>query len=147
MPPQEPIIVNGTPVVSNSQYRKLRTLNLRLIGIIAAAVIGVVIILIITLALLHRGGDFDQAAAHIDTTSTGFVPGTVKIKKGQAVTWVNKDTLPHQIYADQTVTQSLDSVDVLLTGDSYTFTFEKAGTYHYYDPQNPSGFQGTVTVE
>lgn len=150
MQPQEPMIINGAPIMSESQYQGRHQLNRRLLVVVVAAValVALAIVGLVVWVHLHRDdGLFEQTAARVDATNGGFSPATVKIKKGQAVTWVDKDTVPHQVFADQETAPNLDSVDMLLTGDSYTYTFEKAGTYHYYDPSNATQYQGTVIVE
>jgi plastocyanin len=83
----------------------------------------------------------------IDLTANGPSPATVTINKGQAITWENKDNHSHRLTADQAVLPGLDSTDALAQGDSYTYTFEDTGTFHYYDPFDPTSFNGTVTVE
>lgn len=91
------------------------------------------------------------AAGTVQINSRSFEPQTIKIKKGQAVTWVNKDSRPHHIMADPYPTgdslKSLNSVEPLAQDESYTATFEQAGTYTYHDQLNPARLKGTVIVE
>lgn len=56
-----------------------------------------------------------------------FVPSTLTIPVGTSVTWKNVDTASH------TATDAKGAFDSgnLDTGKSFTFTFTKAGTYHY----------------
>ncbi len=86
-------------------------------------------------------------------TDKGVNPQVVKIAVGSQVTWQNNDKSPHRISADPYPTKTslpeLDSQDPLETGESFSFIFEKAGTYTYNDYLNPTNksFQGTVIVE
>lgn len=89
----------------------------------------------------------DQPMAEAQITSEGFRPITITVKKGDDVMWVNKDAQPHQVYADQTLAPGLDSQEPLSEGDAYIYTFDKTGTYNYYDPLNPTTYKGTVVVE
>jgi len=90
------------------------------------------------------------AVASVSITKDGFVPATIQIKKGSQVTWTNNDTNPHRVVTDphpaHTNLKGLDS-DPLATGESFTFTFEKTGTYGYHDEMNPLKIKGTVIVK
>lgn len=151
MQPEGPIIVNGVPVVNNREYvdwTKRGSDRRRLVAIVAGAA-GAVLLIGggIWFYIAHSNSALSLIPANVQITNTGFSPSTMKIKKGQGITWTDKEPAAHHIYADQTSVAGLDSVDVLQTGDSYTYVFEKAGTYRYYDPANPSQFVGTVIVE
>jgi plastocyanin len=88
--------------------------------------------------------------ANVSITKDGFVPATIQIKKGGQVTWTNTDSTSHQVITDPHPAhinlKDLDS-DPLGQGDSFTFTFEKAGTYGYHDEMNPLKFKGAVIVK
>ncbi|HSX32037.1 MAG TPA: cupredoxin domain-containing protein [Candidatus Saccharimonadales bacterium] len=88
-----------------------------------------------------------ENVASVNLEITGVTPTTVKVKKGQQVTFTNHDTRAHKLTADQTVLAGFDSNDLLATGDSYTYIFETPGNYKYYDPADAKGFNGTVVVE
>jgi plastocyanin len=57
-----------------------------------------------------------------------FSPATHTVKAGTKVTWMNNDTVTHTVTADQ---GAFDSGD-LSPGNSFSFTFTKAGTYSYH---------------
>ncbi|HVA10762.1 MAG TPA: cupredoxin domain-containing protein [Candidatus Dormibacteraeota bacterium] len=88
------------------------------------------------------------APAQVSITGSGFMPATVTIKVGQAVTWVNTDTAPHVIASDPYPTDNalagFDSQQNLSPNDHYSFAFDKAGTYTYHDDLNPYTLAGTV---
>lgn len=88
--------------------------------------------------------------AHVSTTKDGFTPQTIQVKKGQSVTWINTDKSPHQVASDPHPTHTnlpgFDSQEALTLNDSFTFTFEKTGTFTYHDNLNPLKFRGTVVV-
>ncbi len=90
-------------------------------------------------------------AAEVTLSKTGFVPRTISVQKGQSVKWTNSDTLPHRIAVDphptHTGLEGFDSEESITPKGTYTFTFEKAGTYTYHDETNPGKIQGTVIVE
>ena len=53
---------------------------------------------------------------------------------GAAVVWKNSGTAPHTVTSNSTANGSLPSFNsiTLHGGDSYSFQFTAAGTYHYY---------------
>lgn len=90
-------------------------------------------------------------AGTVSITAQGFEPQTIKVKRGQAVTWVNQDDKPHHVVADPFPSgdslKSLNSIEPLTKDDAYTSTFEKMGTFTYHDQLDPVGFKATVIVE
>jgi plastocyanin len=65
------------------------------------------------------------------------------VKAGDTVTWTNNDTVGHDVTGDD-----FGSGDpgALQNGDTFEFTFEKAGTFDYVCTVHP-GMEGTVKVE
>jgi plastocyanin len=121
----------------------------RLILIAAAVAVAILLISIVVMLISKSGSDVDaeEPTASVKITDEGFVPATIKIKKGQDIAWVNNRESAHQVFADQSSAPGLDSAEPLTEGDSYIYTFEKTGTFNYYDPLDPSQFKGTVIVE
>ncbi len=72
-----------------------------------------------------------------------FSPSNLTIKKGAKVTWTNEDTAPHDV--TQTNGSALKS-STLHKGDSFSFTFDKAGTYEYLCSIHPM-MKGSIIVE
>lgn len=89
--------------------------------------------------------------AQVTITEQGFVPQTILIKKGSTVNWTNRDNKPHRVTSDPHPTHSvlptLGEDNLLITGASYTYTFNKTGTFTYHDEQNPLKFKGVVIVK
>ena len=67
----------------------------------------------------------------------------VAINVGDTVIWTNRDTVAHSVMSDSG--SELQS-PVLQTGDSYSHTFNVAGTYSYHCSIHPS-MKGTVNVQ
>lgn len=92
-----------------------------------------------------------SAEAKVTIGKEGFTPSTVLVKKGSQVTWINTDEEPHQVVSDPHPTHSnlpsLEMDEPLLTNESFTFTFEKVGTFAYHDELNPLDLKGTIIVE
>ncbi len=72
-----------------------------------------------------------------------FNPDTLTIKKGAKITWTNEDSAPHTVTSDSGT--FLNSV-TLHQGESYSQTFDQAGTFSYHCAIHPM-MKGTITVE
>lgn len=70
-----------------------------------------------------------------------FTPATLEIPVGTTVTWINQDSSPHNVIAED---GSIDS-GLLDQGESYSYTFEEPGTYAYTCTFHPY-MQATIVV-
>lgn len=70
-----------------------------------------------------------------------FGPKAVTVKVGQTITWTNDDDIPHTVVATDKSFRS----KVLDTGQSFSFTFTKAGQFAYFCSLHPM-MTGKVTV-
>jgi plastocyanin len=90
---------------------------------------------------------FAPTAAAQDKTMTvsienfAFDPPNMTVAPGTTVTWVNNDQTAHTVTANN---GAFDS-GTLQPGQSYSFTFEKAGTYAYHCNIHPD-MTASVTV-
>lgn len=73
--------------------------------------------------------------------SNSFSPNPVEVKVGETVTWVNDDSARH------TVTSKDGTFDsgMMGKGQSFSYTFDKAGEYSYFCEPHPT-MVGTVVV-
>ncbi len=80
--------------------------------------------------------------------NSSFAPANLKIKKGTTVTWVNEDTIKHNVVAsDPSNTGGLPTANPLLgKQDTYSFTFNEVGTFKYLCTPHASFMKGTVEV-
>jgi plastocyanin len=88
------------------------------------------------------------AGNSIDILKDSFSPSTLSCKVGTAVTWTNKGSPQRVVASDMYVFNSYP-LDV---GKTYTFTFDKAGTYPYHCSESGpvtavTLFRGKVIVE
>jgi plastocyanin len=74
--------------------------------------------------------------------SFAFDPASVTVKVGESVTWTNNDSATHTVVADNGEFKSSD----IAKGATFTFKFDKAGTYPYHCGIHPS-MTGTVVVK
>jgi amicyanin len=71
-----------------------------------------------------------------------FSTPSLTVKAGVAVTWMNKDDIPHTVVSKTGVFKS----KALDTDDSFSFTFNEAGTYEYFCSLHPH-MTGTIVVQ
>jgi plastocyanin len=74
--------------------------------------------------------------------SNSYSPNPVEVKVGETVTWINDDSGRH------TVTSKDDGIfdsGIMRKGQSFSYTFDKAGEYPYYCTLHPN-MVGTVVV-
>ena len=84
-------------------------------------------------------------ATKVDISNYAYSPAAIKVKVGQTVTWTNQDSVEHDVMAD-TMSADAPASELLAKGESYSFTFKKAGTYSYHCSPHPY-MKGTVVVE
>ncbi|GAC1413339.1 MAG: hypothetical protein NVSMB66_5020 [Candidatus Doudnabacteria bacterium] len=86
----------------------------------------------------------------ITITSSGFSPSSVNIKKGDYVKFINQDSSAHWPASDphpsHTGYPGFDALRGLAQGESYTFQFQKSGTWGFHDHLNAS-WRGKVVVQ
>lgn len=68
----------------------------------------------------------------IDIMDFAFNPDTITVAKGTTVTWTNKDSAPHTVKGTAFTSETLNQ------GQSYSYTFNEAGTFDYQCSIHPS---------
>lgn len=100
----------------------------------------------------------------IEMTAAGFTPANLTIKKGDMVQFVNKDARnwwpasavhpTHAVYSGTSLSEhcsdgandAFDACQGIAPGASWSFTFDKAGTWGYHDHLR-SSVRGTIIVQ
>jgi plastocyanin len=80
--------------------------------------------------------------ARVVMKNVAFNPAGVTVPVGATVTWENQDSVNHNVIADDGSFKSPD----LGSGETFSFTFKKAGTYTYTCHIHPN-MKGTVVVQ
>jgi plastocyanin len=80
--------------------------------------------------------------AEVNIDNFNFSPATLTVKAGTQITWTNGDDIPHTVVGDGRTFKS----KVLGTGEKFTFTASKPGTYSYSCSIHPN-MTGKVVVE
>jgi plastocyanin len=71
-----------------------------------------------------------------------FAPASLTVSVGSTVSWTNKDDEPHTVVSDTSLFRS----GALDTDESFSFRFDKPGTYHYACSIHPR-MVGTIVVQ
>ncbi|MDZ4730142.1 MAG: plastocyanin/azurin family copper-binding protein [Xanthomonadales bacterium] len=64
--------------------------------------------------------------------SLKFIPQEIDITAGTTVIWTNEDVVPHTVTHKVKLEDQLFASPMLLPGQTFTYTFEKPGTYPVY---------------
>ena len=98
------------------------------------------------------GGTTVSDTTLVQITDTGYQPVTVTIAVGHTVTWTNYGTGPHSATSDTLLWDSRQlngattgAMGQTIPGQSFSFTFDTAGTYPYHDTVDTL-LTGTVVV-
>ena len=74
----------------------------------------------------------NEVEVKIDNFSFG--PMTLTVAPGTTVTWINNDDVPHTVVSEDKTTFKSKALD---TGDKFSYTFTKPGTYPYFCSVHP----------
>lgn len=99
-----------------------------------------------TTALVYDGKVVAAAPAMkpaVTIANYSFKPGTITVKKGATVTWINKDDDVHTIKG--TDGPEAFNSPALESGSRFGYTFHHAGTYHYICTVHPY-MHGVIVV-
>jgi LPXTG-motif cell wall-anchored protein len=88
-----------------------------------------------------------NATIKVEVDDNYFKPKTLTVQAGTTVRWANEGKREHTATADNGAFGSGD----LESGDTFSFTFNKAGTYAYYCKYHGArggvGMSGTIVVK
>jgi len=105
--------------------------------------------LLIGLALLLPGSPSlaassqpSSATAAVTIDNFSFTPAELTVSVGTTVIWTNRDDIPHTIVSNDGVFKS----KVRDTDETFSFTFDKAGTYSYFCSVHPK-MTGKIVVQ
>ncbi len=96
----------------------------------------------LSLAAISCGGVLAAEPIKIGVKGFMFNPVTITVPAGSQVTWVNLDDEPHAVASDTGLFRS-GGMD---TNETFSFKFDKPGTYHYTCSIHPK-MVGTVIVQ
>ncbi len=93
---------------------------------------------------VQQGGATPAGATGSTVTIQNFAfnPVTITISRGQTVTWTNMDNVPHTV----TSTTGVFDSGPISSGQTFSYTFNNAGTFEYSCTIHPSIPHGKVIV-
>jgi plastocyanin len=84
---------------------------------------------------------FAAATVTVSIENFAFAPAELTLAPGTTVVWSNHDDIPHTVTSSDGAFKS----HALDTDDTFSFTFEKAGSYRYFCSLHPK-MVGVVRV-
>ena len=100
------------------------------------------VVALAAVSALLLAGPAGAATSTVSIYGSGFSPKNVTVTQGDTVTWVNRDSVNHQVLA--TGGQFVSAI--LKPGQKYSFTFVQPGTYNYEDELHTK-LTGKITVK
>jgi plastocyanin len=79
----------------------------------------------------------------VEMKGNQFVPQGISVRVGTTVKWVNHDQVAHNVRQIESEFLSLDSIP---PGETFTYTFTRAGTFRYQCTFHHPLMNGTVIV-
>jgi len=120
-------------------------MNEKCLGLVSLAVLAMIAMLLIMPVEDSAGAREDKtgaAPAEVKIDNFSFGPQTLTVPVGTTVTWTNRDDIPHTIVSTNGVFKS----KVRDTGESFSYTFTKAGAYTYFCSVHPK-MTGKIVVQ
>lgn len=101
-----------------------------------------VLLVVIAAGLLRISAHARSSAAQVSIDNYTFGPDTLTVPAGTTVTWTNRDDIPHTVVSTDGVFRSRARD----TDETFSYTFDKTGTYPYYCSVHPK-MTGKVIVK
>ncbi|HEX4824284.1 MAG TPA: cupredoxin family copper-binding protein [Candidatus Polarisedimenticolaceae bacterium] len=92
--------------------------------------------------LLVQADAATPVTAEVKIDNFSFGPVSLTVAPGTKVTWTNRDDIPHTVVADDKTFKS----KVLDTDETFSYTFDKPGTYPYFCSIHPH-MTGQIVVK
>jgi plastocyanin len=113
------------------------------VGMALTVIVGFALLTAPSTPLVAGSGDKAPGAISVKINNFTFGPMSLTVEAGTTVTWINNDDVPHTVVSrDKTAFKS----KALDTGDSFSYTFAKPGTYVYFCSVHPT-MVAEVTVQ
>ncbi|KKT43481.1 MAG: Plastocyanin [Candidatus Wolfebacteria bacterium GW2011_GWE2_44_13] len=91
------------------------------------------------------------AQSTVTYTATGFSPAPLTVKIGETVMFKNESvnpmwvaSAPHPAHTDY---PEFDAMKAIMPGESYSFTFNKIGTWKYHNHMNATQYGSIMVTE
>ena len=111
-------------------------------GRIAAIALASILVIGGAANLLVQAEAATPPTAEVKIDNFSFGPMLLTVALGTKVTWTNRDDIPHTVVADDKTFKS----NALDTDETFSYTFDKPGTYPYFCSIHPH-MTGMVVVK
>ncbi len=91
------------------------------------------------------GANQASMSGSININNMMFTPSQITVAKGGTVTWTNNDSTTHTVVDDLNNVGGPASGEIA-PGKTYSFTFNKTGSFQYHCSIHPS-MRGTIVVK
>lgn len=98
-------------------------------------------LLVLAFAAFTSSPRSEETKAEVNIDNFTFTPKELKVKAGTKITFRNRDDIPHSVVDANGAFHS----EALDTGDGFSFTFTKPGSYSYFCSLHPQ-MQGRIVV-
>jgi plastocyanin len=99
---------------------------------------------------VQEEGDTDTGGGtQVSLRDIKFNPADVSVKAGDTITFINDESVPHDVHKTGGPGPDFSSGDVggMQEGDTYKLTLDKPGKYEYVCEVHAPGMAGTITVK
>jgi plastocyanin len=85
----------------------------------------------------------------VSMESTQFSPSDVSVSAGDTITFVNNESVPHDVHKSSGPGEDFASGESggMQEGDTFELTLDEPGTYEYVCDVHAPGMAGTITVK
>lgn len=87
-----------------------------------------------------------EATDKVTIADYKFAPAAITVKKGTTVTWTNQDTVKHNVVTEDGAPEAIDG-KLIGKGETYSYTFNKTGTYNYFCEPHPYMKASVIVTE
>jgi plastocyanin len=113
-------------------------------GFAVAMMVAIVLLLAGSPRLTANPKQAASATTEVKIDNFSFGPATLTVPVGTAVTWINRDDIPHTVVS--TDDPKAFKSKVLDTDEKFSYTFTKTGTFPYFCSVHPK-MTGKVIVQ
>ena len=95
--------------------------------------------------------DAASMSASVTAEDSGFTPKEITVKKGGTVTWTNNSSakvwVASAMHPDHLIYPEFDELTGMNIGSTWSYTFDKVGTWGYHDHLKAKNFGKVIVVE
>ena len=129
-----------------TSLNKTKKMVLAVAAVVVVAIVGAGVLL-----TRHEATNQDSVAtvqpARVTIAPTVMPLTTLTVQKGQSIVWENADNQPRLLQLTSSENTIHPIENQIGQGETYSYVFDKAGTFNYYDGNDPTKMSGVIVVE